>query len=144
MQHTHSHTHTLVSWPFVRDYPGEPVPEVKTNLDLHEARDSKWQWHQLGHMWVCTSLQTDNHASTRPLSFFQARCPSCHPTDIIKALKARSGKKQHSGISIGRIPFLSPNQALKETQSTDPNHWPGVFHSYLPLASHSKNILMLM
>ena len=27
-------------------------------------RDSEWQWHQLGHMQVCTSFQTDNHAST--------------------------------------------------------------------------------
>jgi len=38
----------------------------KTNLDFTEARDSEWQWHQLGHMQVCTSLQTDNHASTPP------------------------------------------------------------------------------
>jgi len=44
----------------------------KTSLDFAEARDSKWQWqwHQLGHMQVCTSLQTDNHASTPPLSFY--------------------------------------------------------------------------
>jgi len=34
----------------------------KTNLDFTEARDSEWQWHQLGHMQICTSLQTDNHA----------------------------------------------------------------------------------
>jgi len=33
----------------------------KTNLDFTEARDSEWQWHQLGRMQVCTSLQTDNH-----------------------------------------------------------------------------------
>jgi len=39
----------------------------KTNLDFTEARDSDWQWHQLGHMQVCISLQTDNHASTQPL-----------------------------------------------------------------------------
>ena len=26
-----------------------------------DARDSKWQWHQLGRIQVCTSLQTDNH-----------------------------------------------------------------------------------
>ena len=45
-------------------------------------------WHQLGHMQVCTSLQTDNHASTPPLRFLQAGCPSCHPTNSIKALKA--------------------------------------------------------
>jgi len=24
----------------------------KTNLDFTEARDSEWQWHQLGHMQV--------------------------------------------------------------------------------------------
>jgi len=35
----------------------------KTNLDFTEARDSEWQWHQLGHMQVCTSLQTDNHTA---------------------------------------------------------------------------------
>ena len=28
-------------------------------------------------MQVCNSLQTDNHASTPPLSFLQAVCPSC-------------------------------------------------------------------
>jgi len=28
----------------------------KTNLDFTEARDSEWQWHQLGHMQVCTLL----------------------------------------------------------------------------------------
>jgi len=35
----------------------------KTNMDFIEARESEWQWHQLGHMQVCTSLQADNHAS---------------------------------------------------------------------------------
>jgi len=60
----------------------------KTNLDFTEARDSERQWHQLGHMQVSTSLQTDNHASTPPLSFLQAGCPSCRPTNSVKALKA--------------------------------------------------------
>jgi len=60
----------------------------KTNLDFTEARDSEWQWHQLGHVQVSTSLQTDNHASTPPLSFLQAGCRSCRPTNSIKALKA--------------------------------------------------------
>jgi len=108
-----------------------------------------WQWHQLDHMQIiCTSLQTDNHASTSPRGwalvgpdgvapsrmisvsvcvnlplhhkvhkfssgtgspgwsrkkgrkmvvcvcvphhavFLQAGCPSCHPTNSVKALKA--------------------------------------------------------
>jgi len=60
----------------------------KTNLDFTEARDSEWRWHQLGRMQVCTSLQADNHANTSPLSFLQAGCPSCRPTNSVKALKA--------------------------------------------------------
>ena len=59
----------------------------KTNLDFTEARDSEWQWHQLGHMQVCTLLQTDNHASTPPLKFFT-----------------------------GRMPFLLPNQQRQSTE----------------------------
>jgi len=62
----------------------------ETNLDFTEARDSEWQWHQLGHMQVCISLQTENHASTPPLSFLQAGCPFCRPTNSVKALKALS------------------------------------------------------
>ena len=62
----------------------------KTNLDFTGARDSEWQWHQLGHMQVCNSLQTDNHVSTSLLKFFlQAGCPSCRPTNSVKALKAK-------------------------------------------------------
>ena len=59
----------------------------KTNLDFTGARDSGWQWHQLGYMQVCTSLQTDNHASTPPLSILQAGCLSYRPTNSVKALK---------------------------------------------------------
>jgi len=84
MEITHTHTFndpfsgtTRVSW----------YKKGKTNLDFTEARDSEWQW-QLDHMQVCTSLQTDNHASNPPLSFLQAGCPSCHPTNSVKALKA--------------------------------------------------------
>jgi len=58
----------------------------KTNLDFMEARDSEWQWHHLGHMQVCTSLQTDNQASNPPLR------SSCRPTNSIKALKAKALK----------------------------------------------------
>ena len=53
----------------------------KTNLDFTEARDSEWQWHQLDHMQVCTSLQTDNHASTPLLSFYRPDAlPATQPT----------------------------------------------------------------
>ena len=39
-------------------------------------------------MQVCTSLQTDNHTSTPSLSFLQAGCPSCRPTNSVKPLNA--------------------------------------------------------
>jgi len=58
----------------------------KTNLDFSEARDSEWQWHQLGHMQVCILLQADNHASTPLLSF------------------------------TGWMPFLPPNQQWQSTE----------------------------
>ena len=62
-------------------------------MDFTEARDSEWQWHQLGHMQVCTSLQTDSHASTPPLSFYRLDAlPAAEPTVSkhysVKALKA--------------------------------------------------------
>ena len=86
---SNTHTHTR---PFNGPLSGTTrvgrYQKGKTNLDFAEARDSEWQWHQLGHMQVCTSLQTDNHASTSPLSFLQAGCPSCRPTNSVKALKA--------------------------------------------------------
>jgi len=64
----------------------------KTNLDFTEAKDSEWQWNLLGHMQVCTSIQTDNLASTPPLSFLQAGCPSCRPTNSVKAMEVSSVK----------------------------------------------------
>jgi len=70
----------------------------KANLDFTEARDSEWQWHALSHMQLYTSLQTDNHASTPPLSFLQAGCPSCRPTNSVKALKAFAEVMSADGI----------------------------------------------
>ena len=53
----------------------------KTNLDFTGARDCEWQWHQLGHMQVCTSLKTDNDASAPPLCFYRPDAlPAAQPT----------------------------------------------------------------
>ena len=114
---THTHTHTHTTW--VGRY-----QKGKTNLDFTEARDGEWQWHQLGHMQVCTSLKADNHASTTPLSFLQARCPSCHPTNSVTVHKtqhntyvfstmqpphaALSKNKRYSWYVIAKYQWLSP------------------------------------
>jgi len=44
----------------------------------------------MGGRWVAGEqhLAPDNHASTPPLSFLQTGCPSCRPTNSVKALKA--------------------------------------------------------
>jgi len=53
----------------------------KTSLDFTEARDSEWQWHPLSHMQVCTSFQTDSHASTPPQFFYRPDAlPAAQPT----------------------------------------------------------------
>ena len=76
----HIHTHT----PFART----------TRVSLQPIRKVKLIWISLKQVTVSgsgirTSLQTDNHASTPSLSFLQAGCPSCCPTNIAKTLKAK-------------------------------------------------------
>jgi len=84
LKHTHTRLKALCpGLPGVRRY-----QKGKTNLDFTEARDSEWQWHQLGRTQLCTSLQTDEQASTPSLSFLQPGCPSRRPTNSVKALYA--------------------------------------------------------
>jgi len=64
-QVTHTHTHPF-NGPLSGTIRVSQYQKGKTNLDFTEARDSEWQWHQLGHMQVCNSFKTDNYASTLP------------------------------------------------------------------------------
>ena len=79
--HTHTHTHTFngpfsgttrVSW----YYKGG-----KTNLDFTEARDSEWQWHQLG---ICKSAPRSREITTpapHHLIFYRPDAlPAAQPT----------------------------------------------------------------
>jgi len=78
--HTHTHTHTFNS-PLYSTTRVSRYQKGKTNLDFTEARNSEWQWYQLGHMQVCTLLQTDNHTSTPPLRFYRPDAlPAAQPT----------------------------------------------------------------
>ena len=52
----YNYTHTRLTALFP-GLPGWTTPvgryqKGKTNLDFTEARDSEWQWHQLGHMFM--------------------------------------------------------------------------------------------
>ena len=70
----YTHTHTRLTAPF----PGLPrwsgTRKVKPIWILLKQETVSGCGHQLGHMQVCTWLQTDNHASTPPLSCLQAGC----------------------------------------------------------------------
>ena len=74
----------------------------KTNLDFTEETVGG-----SGISWAtCTSAPRSreiNHTSTPPLSFLQAGCPSCCPTNSIKALKAFVTHTNPSHISLSNI-----------------------------------------
>jgi len=81
---THSHlstTNILQSLDFVQEARWASTRKVNQS-GLTGTRDSEWQWHQLGHMQVCTSPQTTMPASHHSV-FLQAGCRSCHPTNSI-------------------------------------------------------------
>jgi len=48
-----SHTHPF-NGPLSGTTQVSQYQKGKTNVDFTEARDSEWQWHQLGHMQVQT------------------------------------------------------------------------------------------
>jgi len=89
----------------------------KTNLDLTKARDSEWQWHQLGHTQVCTSLQTNNHASTPPLSFFTGRIlpPNQQCQSTVRPIISKSTKFEGLAMAVddqAEISSLIPQGTL--------------------------------
>jgi len=51
--YTHTHTHPF-NGPLSGTTRVSRYQKGETNLDFTEARDSERQWHQLGHMQVCT------------------------------------------------------------------------------------------
>jgi len=77
---THARTHTF-NGPLSGTTLVSRYQKGKTILDFTDARVSEWQWHQLGHMQICISLQTNNHASTPSLSFYRPDAlPAAQPT----------------------------------------------------------------
>jgi len=85
---SNTHTHPI-NGPLSRTTRVSRYQKGKTNLDFTEARDIEWQWNPLGHMQVCTSLQTDNQASTPPLSFFTSQMPFFPPNQQRQSTEGR-------------------------------------------------------
>ena len=81
----HTHTHPF-NGPLSGTTQVSRYQKGKTNLDFTEARDSEWQWHQLGH--ICKSAPCSRQITTQ------------HPT---------------TQFFTGRVPFLPPNQQCQST-----------------------------
>ena len=80
------HTHPFNS-PLSRTTRVSRYQKGKTNLDITEARDSQWQWHQLGH--ICKSAPRSGQITT---------------------------PAPHHSVFTGRMPFLPPNQQRQSTE----------------------------
>ena len=83
--YTHTHTHTF-NGPLSRTTPVSRYQKGETSLDFTAARDSEWQWHQLG---ICKSAPHSRQITT----------PA----------------PRHS-VFAGRMPFLPPNQQRQSTE----------------------------
>ena len=83
-----THTHTRLTALF----PGLPRSAGTRKVNQSGFYWSKRQWVAAASAGTYASLHlapNRHHASTPPLSFLQAGCPSCRPTNSVKALKAQ-------------------------------------------------------
>jgi len=77
-------------------------------------------------LYASLHLIPDNHTNIPPLSFLQAGCPSCRPTNSVKALKAvycstNTGDiKPHSMYSFSAI--LTPTKYISVVCKSDKQH----------------------
>jgi len=88
--YTHTHTHLTALCPGLPR--GNRYQKGKTSLDFTEARKQETVSGS-GISWaVCKSAPRSRQITMPappPLSFLQAGCPSCRPTNSVKALKAQ-------------------------------------------------------
>ena len=80
--HTHKHTHPF-NGPFSRTTQVSRYQKGKTNLDVTEARDSEWQWHQLEQTYASLHHAPDRQPSQHPTTQFFYRpdaLPAAQPT----------------------------------------------------------------
>ena len=100
---THTHTHPF-NGPFSGITQVSRYQKGKTNLDFTEARQ-KVAMASAGPYAVCTSSQTDNHASNPLLGFLQAGCPSATQRSVnaleevhMKTSTYQTGDVLHDGL----------------------------------------------
>ena len=103
--HTHTHTHPF-NGPFSGTTRVSRYQKGKTTLDFTEARDSGSGISRA----ICKSAPRSRQITTPAPHcsvFLQAGCPSCHPTNGVKALKANSTaiqQIQNNSTQFGSVP----------------------------------------
>jgi len=103
--YSHIHTHTSVLRPVFRDHPGEPVPEENFWTLWCKGRLTEADTLTI-RLDATPSELTSAHLHHPPI-VLQAGCPSCHPTNSVKALKAN---KANSTFGLRRRRSSSPQQ----------------------------------
>ena len=120
--HTHTHSRLLVHFPALPRWAS--TRKVKPIwILLKQGADSEWQWHQLGHMQVCTLLQTDNHTSTPPLGFFTGRMPFLSPNQQRQSTEGKTECKENMWNKVHRhtqsvVHFIFTQHDVPSTVST--------------------------
>jgi len=116
---------TTVLRPIFRDHPGEPMPEENfwTLWCKGRLTEADTPTIQLG---ATPSGPTSVHLHHPSQShFLQAGCPSCHPTNSVKALKATST------FGLGRRHYSSPQRCylhrLRTSKGNISNEWKIVY-----------------
>jgi len=108
---SHPHTHHNCFTALFRDHPGEPVPEENFWTLWCKGRLTEADTLII---WLGATLSglTSAHLHHPPI-FLRARCPSCRPTNSVKALKAyvhspnnsnTMNEVEHSNENKGKIP----------------------------------------
>jgi len=77
-------TTTTILRPFFLDHPGEPVPEENVWTFWCKGRLTE---AATDHPAGCHSIRTNQCSPPPSPIFLQAGCPSCRPTNSVKALK---------------------------------------------------------
>ena len=102
---THTHTHPF-NGPLSGTTQVSQYQNGKTNLDFTEARDSGWQWHQLGHnasLHLAPDRQPHQHATT--LMFFTGRMPFLPPNQQRQSTEGKNFPLKVSGNFARKFPL---------------------------------------
>ena len=130
-----THTHPF-NGPFSRTTRVTRYQKDKTNLDFTEARDSEWQWHQLGHMQVCISLQITTPAPHCSVFYRPDALPAAQPTASKHWMLLLS-------LSVKKIKSVNIWKSYKQEHGCL-MHWPPHRLATTPLKVHETTTLLLV